>query len=49
MTIIYRDDIGYIIEHPDDDITFSDGIAIFDSNGIEVKIPITRIYLITRE
>lgn len=49
MTIVYRDDIGYIVAHPDQDITFSDGIAIFDMDGNEVKIPITEIYLITQE
>ena len=49
MTIVYRDDIGYIVVHPDNDITFSEGIAIFDMDGKEIQIPIETIYLITKD
>lgn len=49
MSIVYRDEIGYIVAHPDNDITFSDGIAIFDVDDKEVQVPICDIYLITKD
>lgn len=49
MTIVYQDDLGYIVAHPDQDIIFSDGIAMFDMDGKETQIPIADIYLITND
>lgn len=49
MKIIYRDDLGYSVADVDGDIVFADGYAIFDMYDVEIKIPVTQIYMITNE
>ena len=47
MVIIYKDDLGFIAQITDVEITFYDGMAYFESDGNDYKIKVENIVKIT--